>query len=180
MTRVPNSDRGRVCPNEAYRAPSRFNGSLVCTVLQYCHVQSLFAILTPHARRDQVLDCSYPPSFLSNSGNEFFACLPLLSLNVFLNCVRRFRGSISKGYQTKADYTNLIQNDFVRQVNQPMWLFALDLQRVGVSARWLLIKTSIAAGLSAYSGAEDGISQPAWSQAPVAQLEPCVLQLMLK
>ena len=76
------------------------------------------------------LDCRYPPSFLSSSGDQFFVCLPLLSRNVLLSCVQRFR-SIPKGRRTKTDHINFIRNDTVQQANQLIMIQSptLDLLR---------------------------------------------------
>jgi hypothetical protein len=73
-----------------------------------------------------VLDCSYPPSFLSNF-NKFFVRFPLLSRDVLCGCVRRFRESIPKGCQTKGGYIKLIEKDFMKQTNQLMQASFSDL-----------------------------------------------------
>ena len=81
-----------------------------------------------------LLDCVYPPSFLSHPSNGFFARLSLLSRDVLLTCVRKFRERIPKECQTKAGYVNLIESDFARQTNELIRLSNSDLlQHVSVS-----------------------------------------------
>ena len=67
-----------------------------------------------------MLDCTYPPSFVSTSCSEPFVCLPLLSHNDLLSCVQRSQGSIPNGCRTKTAYIKLIENnDTVRVIT---WL----------------------------------------------------------
>jgi hypothetical protein len=83
-----------------------------------------------------ILDCSYPPSFFSTSGKEYFTRLPLLSHDVLLSCARRFRASIPKECQTKPSYINLIQDDFVQQTKQLIHSSTPELQALhSVTAR---------------------------------------------
>ena len=64
-----------------------------------------------------VLNHSYPNLFLGDV-DEYFMRLSLLSSEVLLTCVRRFRGTISKGERTKAGYIAIIKNDFVQQTTR--------------------------------------------------------------
>ena len=74
-----------------------------------------------------VLDHAYPESFLSS--NEFFVRLPLVSSDVLLRCVQRFRESIPKGHRTKTGYINFIKNDFAQQTNKLMGSSTQDLHQ---------------------------------------------------
>jgi len=80
-----------------------------------------------------ILDCSYPASFFSSSGDEFLVRLPFLSRDVLLSCVQGFQGSVPKRSRTKAHYINLIKTDFVLQTNQlTQWSTSDLLRRVSV------------------------------------------------
>ena len=74
-----------------------------------------------------MLDRDYPGSF--SPSDEFTVRLPLVSSDVLLKCVRRFRESIPKGHRTKMGYTGFIKNDFARQANQLMGSSTQDLLR---------------------------------------------------
>ena len=93
-----------------------FHGFYGFTVLLHkkiiCHIECNF--MQEHY---QILDCSYPPSFLPSARDKSFARLPFLSQDILLTCVQRFRQNVPKGYQTKAGYVNLIQSDFTQQMN---------------------------------------------------------------
>ena len=143
-----------------------------------------------------ILDCSSPPSFVSSSGGEFFARLPLLSRNDLSSCIRRFQDIIPKRCQTKAGYINIIEDDFTRQTNQLIQLATPDLlQRVPMSPpaghstpRLSSVcqivhnryGTDVASQLLCSQArwnppevAEGEIPQPAWFPTPVAQLRSC-------
>ena len=142
---------------------------------------------------DHILDWSYPPSFLSASGNGCFVRLPLLSRYELSSCVRKFRGSVSKGCRTKNDCINLIESDFMLQTNQLMRLSTPDLLRsvavspsIGESSPRLSLicrfihnryGTVIASQLlcsptrwNPPEMTESGTPQPAWLNTPVTQL----------
>ena len=119
--------------------------------------------------------------------------LPLLSRYELSSCVRKFRGSVSKGCQTKDDCINLIESDFMLQTNQLMRLSTPDLLRslavspsIGESSPRLSLicrfihnryGTVIASQLLCLPTrwnppemTESGTPQPAWLNTPVTQL----------
>ena len=65
-----------------------------------------------------VLDCTYPLSFVSTSCNESFLRLPLLSCNELLSCVQRFWERVPSGCKSKSAYIKLIESDFPQQMKQ--------------------------------------------------------------
>ena len=144
----------------------------------------------------RIPDGIYPPSFLSSS--EFFARLPLLSRDVLLTCVRRFRQSIPNGYQTKAGYINILRRDFAQQTSQLIQSSTADLlRRVNSSSpashsysiheycQFSLVcqfihdhyGTAVASQLlcslarwNSPEVAEDGMLKPTWLKTPLTQL----------
>jgi len=140
-----------------------------------------------------ILDCSYPPLFLLGSSNESFAWLPLLSCDVLLTCIQRFCESIPRGCQTKAGYINLIQSDFMQQVNQLIRSSTPHLlQRVSMTPfaghptpqlllvcqfihNWYgpVVASHLLCSRTRWNSpevAEDRMSQPVWLQTPLTQI----------
>ena len=141
-----------------------------------------------------ILDCTYPPLFVSTSCNETFVRrLPLLSRDELLSCVRRFRGNVPRECKAKAAWIKLIESDFFQQTKrliQSSTCELLEHASTSLSAdqptpRFLLVcwavhnryGTTIASQLLSSGArwdppelAEDNISQPVWFQTPVTQL----------
>jgi len=138
-----------------------------------------------------ILDCSYPLSFVSGSSDEPFARLPLISRDALSRCIRGFRKSIPQGYRTKADYINLIRDDFAEQTNRLIKSSTPDLfqwvslpvdhltPRLSLVCQFIHNRYGAAIASQLLSSqtrwnppelADNGTSTPAWFQTPVTQL----------
>jgi hypothetical protein len=82
----------------------------------------------------QILDSCYPQSFLSSSTTNPFQRLPLLSRDVLLRCVRRFRECVPTNCRVKADYINIIHHDFAEQTSILIQSSTADLYRLASPA----------------------------------------------
>ena len=159
-----------------------------CSVLRLHNTHGLFSI---PMQGFHILNCSYPPSFVSSSSDEPFARLSLVSRDALAKCIRRFRKSIPQGYRTKADYIDLIRDDFAEQTIQLMKLSTPDLLRSvllptgcltpRLSLVCLFIHNQYGAVIASQllssqtcwkppELAGNGIPSPAWFQTPVTQL----------
>ena len=141
-----------------------------------------------------ILDCTYPSSFISMSCGEFFAHLELLSRNELSSCVWRFRESVPKGCKTKTACIKLIESDFSQQTKQLIesstpelfgHVSTSPLAGQSVPTRFSLvcwaihdwygitIASQLLSSQARWNPPEvaNGIaSQPAWFQTPVTQL----------
>lgn len=140
-----------------------------------------------------ILDCTYPPSFILMPCNETFVWLPLLSRNELSSCVQRFQGNVPRECKMKVACIKLIESDFLQQTKQLIQSSTPELLAHASTSlptdqptpRFLLVCWAIhnqygttIASLLLSSGARwdppeltgDTISQLVWLQTPVTQL----------
>ncbi|KAF9787111.1 hypothetical protein BJ322DRAFT_1186232 [Thelephora terrestris] len=148
-----------------------------------------------------ILDHVYPASFLC-SDNKFFVRLPLLSADVLLSCVRRFRDSVPKGERTKTGYIGLIKSDYAQQTNNLVQFSAEEILRSVSSTspnstdhsklrfpsicRFIhnrygtVIASQLLCSLARWNPpdvSDDGLCLPPWTQTPPSQLRSRLMKV---